>query len=73
MASGLKTGQKEKTNTQANIARKVSVFSSLVFFFWSNSLATELYVPTFRNTLWRSLSKRRHITFGSRGITQNKE
>ena len=88
MVLGLKTRKKKThTHTQANIARKGSVFSPLVFFLLSDSPTTEFYVPTFRNTLWRrslflstlpvkmeqSVPKRRHINFRRREITQNKE
>ena len=53
-----------------------------MYSFLGDSPASELYVPTFRNTvsaifiggeMEQRVPKRRHITFRSRGITQKKE
>ena len=66
---------------------QVIIFRELVFFLLGNSSASEVYMPTFRNTLfhlhrqvgvslWRwnrqSVPKCWHVKFRRRGITQKK-
>jgi len=60
MASGLKIGKKTQKLT---LHGREVFFSSVVFFLLSDSLATEFYVPIFRNTLWRSSFILVHITY----------
>ena len=43
---------------------------NVVCFLLGDSPASEIYIPTFRNTL--SVPKRQHINFRRRGITQKK-
>ena len=50
------------------------MYVNVAFFLLANSSASYFYVPTFRNTLFhlmeQSVSKRRHMKFRRRGITQ---
>ena len=62
-----------------------SKYLYVVFLLLGDSMVSEFYIPTFRNTLFRlhrltqtmrmgqSVPKRRHITFRRQGITQKKE